>query len=127
MSAAASTRRALAAGAVVLGLAGCGSVPPATPPPQSSALDSATSGIADVCGRSYRVTEFPGDHHRYLAPLEVTAGQDVRRLASVYAQNHDYLYFGETLDVLVEDSISYLRACGMPNAASLLVRLTGLQ
>jgi hypothetical protein len=115
---------AIAIGSIVLGVAGCGGGGPHAPPRQSLELGHATGGISTACGRAYRVVEFPDHDRAKLDELASSAGKSARKLASVYRRNPAWVYQGETVNQLVEDSISYLRSCHLERPAALLIRLT---
>jgi hypothetical protein len=101
-------------------VAGCGATPPQAPLPFAKKLDSATSGIATACGEAYQVTAFPGDHARDIATLEATAASSARKLALVDARNPHWIYQGQTVAEIADESVSYLESCGLGKAAAVL-------
>ncbi len=109
----------------VLVLAACGPPQPQAPLPQAKKLDEATSGISTTCGLSYQVTEFPGPREPDLTVLEATAMTAAAKLARVYAQNPKWIYQGETVNTIVDDSLTMLHQCGLQDAARLLAKQTG--
>lgn len=111
--------------AAVLG--GCGPTPPQPPFHQAKKLGASTGDISTECGLAYQVTAFPGGHHKALANLETSAMFSVRSLASVYAHNPDWIYQGETVHDVVRDAVAMLRSCGLPGAAGVLERQTGVR
>jgi hypothetical protein len=124
-----SRRKAWLTLAVILAaltVAGCGPPPPQAPLDQAKKLDQSTSGISTTCGLTYQVTAFPGNHQPDLAVLQATASSDVTKLASVYARNPKWIYQGDTIHTIVEESLSMLHQCGLTGAASTLVQATGV-
>jgi hypothetical protein len=118
------SRRPLAALVLVSALAGCGPTSPQAPLAEAKKLESATSGISTICGESYRLTAFPGDHVGDIAKLEAGAASSARELGSVYRRNSEWIYQGETVARIVEDGRSMLRDCNLPGAARVLERST---
>ena len=116
--------RTLATLAAALALAGCGATPPQAPHSEAAKLDASTSDLATVCGLTYRVTAFPGDHRKDVANLESQAMASGRSLASVYRRNPDWIYQGETVRQIVGDALSMLSACGLSQAERTLRRAT---
>jgi hypothetical protein len=116
-------RRTLTVALVGLVAAACGATPPQAPLPYAKKLDSATSGISTACGEASQVTAFAGDHRADLITLEVTAGSSARKLASVYLKNRKWIYQGETVSEIVNDSFSLLGSCGLRQAQTELKRL----
>jgi hypothetical protein len=114
----------LAAVAIALTLGACGPSPPQAPLPDAKTLDSATSGIATDCGLAAQVTTFAGDHRADLIRLEATAATSVRKLASVYSRNPNWIYQGETVRQIVGASLSLLGSCGLRQAGAALERAT---
>jgi hypothetical protein len=125
MSAQRATRHLLIAAFLAAALAGCGPTPPQAPHAQAKKLGASTSDISTECGLTYQVTAFPGDHRKDLASLQNQAQASVRSLASVYAENPQWIYQGETVGQIVIDAITMLKACGLPHAARTLERATG--
>jgi hypothetical protein len=109
---------------VAVVIAGCGPTPPQAPLPQAKKLDEATSGISTTCGLTYQVTQFPGHHEPDLTVLEATASTAANKLASVYARNPKWIYQGETVHAIVQDSLTMLRQCELHNAAQVLTQKT---
>ena len=109
---------------LALAAAACGPTPPQAPLSEAKKLDSSTSGISTACGLSSQVTAFPPVDHDALTTLDVTASNDARKLASVYARNPNWIYQGETVRQIVRDSLTALDACGLPGAARTLRRQT---
>jgi hypothetical protein len=97
--------------------AACGPTPPQAPLPEAKKLDSSTSGISTACGLSSQVTAIPPVDHAALTTLDVTAGNDARKLASVYARNPNWIYQGQTVRQIVRESLTMLDACGLHGAA----------
>jgi hypothetical protein len=118
-------RRALLAAVAALVLSSCGPPEPQAPLPQAKKLDEATSGISTTCGLTYQLTEFPGPREPDLKVLEATATTAAEKLARVYKQNPKWIYQGETINTIVEDSLTMLRQCGLHQAAAQLARQTG--
>jgi len=118
--------RAVAVVAVLLAVAaaGCGATPPQAPQAQAQRLNDAVSGISTACGLADQVTAFPGGHQPDLTTLEYTAASNARKLASVYAQNASWIFYGDNVRELVSDSVSMLRSCGLSRAAQTLVKAT---
>jgi hypothetical protein len=111
--------------ATVLVVNGCGPPPPQAPPHQAMKLDSALSGISSACGLSYQTTALARNPAPSLSGLEASASRDADKLASVYAGNPGWLYQGETITTIVDDSISLLGECGLVESRAKLVKLTG--
>jgi hypothetical protein len=88
-------------------------------------LDSALSGISSACGLSYQTTALARNPAPSLSGLEASASRDADKLASVYAGNPGWLYQGETITTIVDDSISLLGECGLVESRAKLVKLTG--
>jgi hypothetical protein len=109
---------------LALAAAGCGATPPQAPLDQAKKLDDALSGISTACGESYQVTAFPGPRKTDLQTLEATAARDAVKLASVYRRNPAWVYQGDTIRALVDDSLSTLRQCGLHSAAAVLEHAT---
>jgi hypothetical protein len=105
--------------------AGCGATPPQAPLRAAMKLDSALSGIAHACGLSYQTTALARKPVSPPGVLEAVATRHSDKLASVYAQNPDWIYQGETVRTIVQDSISALDGCGLEQAKAELVRRTG--
>jgi len=80
-------------------------------------LSVATGGISSACGLAYQTTAF---HKSDLEALEATASSNATKLASVYAKNPAWIYQGETVGKIVEDSIAMLNACGLNRSAAVL-------
>jgi hypothetical protein len=118
-------RGALLGAVLTLALAGCGPPQPQAPLPQAKKLDEATSGISTTCGLTYQLTEFPGPREPDLKVLEATAITAADKLARVYKQNPEWIYQGETINTIVEDSLTMLRQCGLHQAAAQLAQKTG--
>ena len=118
-------RGAAAVAASSLALAACGPTPPQAPLPYAKKLDSATSGISTACGEASQVTAFPGEHRADLLTLEVTAASSAQKLAGVFARNPAWIYQGETVRQIVDDSVAMLGSCGLPAARAQLARATG--
>jgi multidrug efflux pump subunit AcrA (membrane-fusion protein) len=119
-------RRALLLVIAALAIAGCGAQQPQAPLPAAKKLDEATSGISTACGLTYQVTAFPGRHQPDLTVLEATASTAADKLATVYKRNPGWIYQGEPVHAIVEDSLTMLRQCGLPQAARTLTQRTGL-
>jgi hypothetical protein len=121
------SRRGLIVPVIVLAFAaaGCGATPPQAPLAQAKKLDSATSGISTTCGLAYQVTAFPGPREPDLSVLEATAMTAADKLAGVYGQNPKWIYQGDTISTIVEDSLTMLRQCGLHEAAQRLARQAG--
>jgi len=83
-------------------------------------LSVATGGISTACGLTYQATAFAGDHTSDLETLEATASSSATKLASVYAKNPAWIYQGETVGQIVEDSVAMLNACGLHRSARML-------
>lgn len=115
---------ALALLALVVALPGCGPTPPQAPLPEAKKLDESLSGISTACGEAYQVTAFGGDHTKDLITLNATASSDVQKLASVYRRNPEWIYQGETIRGLLQDSWSTLSGCGLTTAARAVVRVS---
>jgi hypothetical protein len=116
MSAGRSTCLALLAAAV----SACGSTAGQAPRRQAMKLSVATGGISTACGLTYQATAFAGDHTSDLETLEATAASSATKLASVFAKNPSWIYQGETVGQIVEDSIALLKACGLHRSAAVL-------
>ncbi len=112
----------LAAGVAITA---CGPTPPQAPLAYAKKLDSATSGISTACGEASQVTAFRGDHRSDLETLEATAAASVRKLVSVYHRDPNWIYQGETIAEIVNDSFSMLGSCGLRGAQSELGRAVG--
>jgi hypothetical protein len=108
-----------------LAISGCGPTPPQAPLPAAMKLDSALSGIASACGLSYQTTALAGHTAPSLDGLEAAATKDTDKLASVDAENPDWIYQGEMISAIVKDSISLLGDCGLSAARARLARRTG--
>jgi hypothetical protein len=121
-----SLRSALTVIIAALALAGCGAQQPQAPLSAAKKLDEATSGISTACGLPYQVTAFPGGHEPDLTVLEATASSAAEKLATVYKRNPGWIYQGEPVHAIVEDSLTMLRQCGLPQAARTLTQRTGL-
>ena len=121
-----SHRRALFPIIAALAIAGCGAQQPQAPLPEAKKLDEATSGISTACGLTYQVTAFPGRHEPDLTVLEATASTAAEKLATVYKRNPGWIYQSEPVHAIVDDSLTMLRQCGLPQAARTLTRRTGL-
>jgi hypothetical protein len=98
----------------------CGPPQPQPPVSQSNKLGAATGSISTACGEANQVTAFPGDHRRDLMTLEATAGSASRQLAGVYRQHPGWIFQGETVSQLVQDSLKLLGTCGLPQARAVL-------
>ena len=125
MSGRLTARHLLITALLAAALAGCGPTPPQAPHAQAKKLGASTGDISTECGLTYVVTAFPGNHRKDLASLQKQAAASVRSLASVYAENPKWIYQGETVDQIVVDAITMLKACGLPHAARTLERATG--
>jgi hypothetical protein len=123
-----SHRRALIAVAVAVAIAfaGCGPPQPQAPLPYAKKLDEATNGISTACGLTYQLTAFPGRHEPDLTVLEATASTAADKLATVYKRNPGWIYQGEPVHAIVDDSLTMLRQCGLSQAARRLSGRTGL-
>jgi hypothetical protein len=121
-----SARSSLVPILLVAAIAGCGPTQPQAPLSEAKKLDESTSGISTACGLSYQVTAFPGHHEPDLSVLEATASTAANKLASVYVRNPGWIYQGEPVHAIVEDSLTMLRQCGLSRAARTLVSRTGL-
>src|SRR5437588_9992544 len=110
----------LAALLALASLSACGPTPPQAPLEQAKKLDSATSGISTACGLSSQVTAFPPVDHKALGTLDATATEDARKLARVFARNPNWIYQGETVRQIVQDSLTALDPCGLHGAAGTL-------
>jgi hypothetical protein len=117
-------RRALAAALAVVLLAACGPTPPQAPLPYAKKLDTSTSDISTACGEASQVTAFEGRSSAHLAGIEGAAERSVRRLASVYRRDPDWIYQGETVGEIVVDAKRMLGSCGLRPALSELTRET---
>lgn len=112
-------RPASALAAALLATA-CGPAQPQPPVSQSNKLGAATGSISTACGEAAQLTAFPGDHRRDLATLEATASSASRQLAGVYRRQPGWIFLGETVRQLVNDSYRLLEACGLPKARAVL-------
>jgi hypothetical protein len=110
---------------IALALSACAGSASQAPLSQAKKLDVATNGISSACGEAYQVTAFAGEHTRQLKSLSATATQDARKLAGVDRHNSRWVYQGQTVAEIVQDSISTLSSCGLKTAASPLVRIRG--
>jgi hypothetical protein len=113
-----------ACAAAALALAACGPTTPQAPLTDAKKLDEATSGISTTCGLNYQLTAFPGKRQPDATVLEATAITAVDKLAGVYRRNPAWIYQGETIAKIVEDSLTMLRQCGLKDAAARLVSQT---
>ena len=95
----------------------CGSTAGQAPLEQAMKLSVATGGISTACGLAYQTTAFQKSD---LETLEATASTSATKLASVYAKNRAWIYQGESVDQIVEDSIAMLNACGLHRSAGVL-------
>ena len=98
-------------------LSACGSTAGQAPLKQAMELSVATGGISTACGLAYQTTAFQKSD---LETLEATASNSATKLASVYAKNRAWIYQGESVDQIVEDSIAMLNACGLHRSAGVL-------
>jgi hypothetical protein len=103
--------------------AGCGPQPPQAPVAQANRVASAITGIAAACGelrqqRAFAPTATPEPQIRFEAQLRVD------ELATVYRAGPQWVYNGETLQQIVALSVSYLRECGLHEAAARLEQRT---
>lgn len=114
---------ALAASLAALAAAGCGPPPPQAPLEQENRVASAVTGIAAACGESYQQHVF-SRHPAEESRLEAAAEERTTELAHVFLKNPAWIYQGETLRQVVALSVSYLRECDLPQAATLLVAET---
>jgi hypothetical protein len=110
----------LAAGALLLAVAGCAQ--PGTPVQESQAakLGVATSSISSACGYAWQLTAFGGPRPKGLASQESTAVSAAQKLAGVYAQTPSDLYEGESVGSILEDTVTLLDECGLPKAEKVL-------
>lgn len=115
MSARRSLRLALLAAAAVV--SACGSTAGQAPREQAMKLSVATGGISTACGLAYQTTAFQKSD---LETLEATASSSATKLASVYTRNPAWIYQGETVGQIVEDSIAMLNTCGLHRSAGVL-------
>jgi len=83
-------------------------------------LDASTSGMSSACGLAYQVTAFAKPGNADLSSYEAQASAQARKLASVYRRNPEWIYQGETVRRIVDDSISLLGACGLTGAQRVL-------
>jgi hypothetical protein len=106
--------------AVAASVAGCAQAGTQAPKAQAAKLDVATGRISVACGYAEELTAFGGDHPPQLAWIESIAVSGARKLASVYAQDQNDLYQGESVGAIVNDSISLLHDCGLSPARKVL-------
>jgi hypothetical protein len=109
----------IAAGLAVIAAAlaaGCGPTPPQAPLPDAQKLDTALSGIATACGLSYQSTALDPAARLHLAPLNAKATIQARKLATVYHGNPAWIYQGETVRSIVNQTLSTLQECGLHGA-----------
>ena len=104
----------------LLALCGCGATSPQAPLAQAKKLDSALGGISTACGLSYQTTDFARPGSANLSSLQKTASAHARKLASVYARDPGWIYQGQTVKNIVDESISMLGSCGLPQAQKVL-------
>jgi hypothetical protein len=100
--------------------AGCGATPPQAPPREAHTLGGTTSTISSVCGVAYQIHAFGQHDRRSELALEAAAEKAAQRLLSVYKTNRDWIFQGETVSAIVNESISALRECSLPRAAHAL-------
>jgi hypothetical protein len=104
---------------------GCGATPPQAPLGDAAKLDTSLSGISTACGLAYQISAFPPPPAGQLTSLEVAASRQAAKLASVFRQNPQWIYQGETVSAIVDDAIAMLGSCGLPHARAALAGQTG--
>lgn len=110
---------------LAVALCGCGATPPQAPLSDARRLDASTGAISTACGESYQLSAFAGGSRPDLQTLEATATAAARKLASVYARNPAWIYQGETVSEIVQESTLMLRSCRLRGAAAALSQATG--
>lgn len=124
--AALSRRTRLARAAILAGLlvavAGCTQPGTQAPGPEAARLSHATGDISLACGYAEELTAFGGPHPAGLAAQETTALFGAQLLLKVWSRNPRWIYQGESIGGVVDDSISLLGTCGLAGAQRFLQR-----
>jgi hypothetical protein len=105
---------------VVLGLAACGPTPPQAPLAEAQKLDNSTGTISNACGMASQFTDLGGSQAGGLESLESQAIAAAHKLAGVYHRNPHWIYQGDTVRQIVDDSLSMHGACGLSKAQAAL-------
>jgi hypothetical protein len=108
---------AIATCLLTAGLCSCGATPPQAPPHAAHTLGGTTSTISSVCGVADQLHAFGGADRRSQLALEAAAETAARRLLTVYRANRNWIFQGEPVAKIVNESISALRECGLARAA----------
>jgi hypothetical protein len=117
-------RRSAAAAltAFAIALAGCAQPGTQAPKPEAAKLAVGTSDISTACGYAQELTAFGGPHAAGLGAQEAMATEGANRLAGVFAHSSTWIYQGESIGGLLNDSSSLLGECGLTGARQVLER-----
>jgi hypothetical protein len=113
---------ALTALAIAIALGGCAQPGTQAPKPEAAKLAVGTSDIATACGYAQELTAFGGSHASGLGAEEAMARQGADKLAGVFAHSSTWIYQGESIGGLLNDTSSLLGECGLTGARQVLER-----
>jgi hypothetical protein len=116
----AALRACAAASLAAVVLAGCAQPGAQAPKPEAAKLSHATGDISLACGYAEELTAFGGPHAAGLGAQEAMAVTGARLLLDVWSRNRAWVYQGQTINGVVDNSISLLGNCGLHNAQRFL-------
>jgi hypothetical protein len=106
---------------LALAVGGCAQPGTQAPKPEAAKLSVGASDISTACGYAEELTAFSGPHASGLSALESMAADGAHKLAGVFARSQTWIYQGESIGALMNDSISLLGDCGLTRARQVLV------
>jgi hypothetical protein len=109
--------------ALAVGLSGCSQAGmPQVSSDEAAKIGVATGRITVACGTAEELRAFGGRHEPGLAGEQSIALSGARKLAAVYRRDHSHIYQGESVGVVMHDSIALLDNCRLQRARGLLTR-----